>query len=210
MAINDLIGGAATPVDPADQAPTGQPAQDDTTVTPKEQEAYERVVLAGIKVLSDPKTNPQVMTMLGDEGGGDPAQRLAKTTSTIFSQIDEQSKGTVPLAVVANAAGEILENVVQFANESGVMTVDKTMQDKASQFLWMDLSEMYDIDPEEIKSLGEGMDEASLNTLVQEQDAVARSGQGAPQAPAAAAPQTPAAAAPVQQLPGIINQTIGA
>ena len=213
MALNDVIGAQ---VQGAQQAQQGAPV-DDTTPTPEEQDAYERVVLAGVKALSDPASSPQIMQMLGNEQAGEPAERLAKTTSTIFSQLDEQSGGTIPEAVIINSAGEILENVAEFANEAGVMPVDKPTQDRAAQLLLIDLGNMYDFDPAEVQELSAGMSDQDLQVVVQEQDAAARGGQAtAPSQPAQAVqaapqPAKPVQAAPVQKqkLPGIISQILG-
>ncbi len=226
MALNDAIQQNVQPVTQgaAQVAPqvAAQPV-DDTTPTPEEQEAYERVVLSGVKALSDPASSPQIMQMLGNEQAGDPAERLAKTTSTIFAQLDEQSGGTIPEAVIINSAGEILANVVEFASEAGVIPADKQTLDRASQLLLIDLGNMYDFDPAEVQGLSEGMSDQDLQALVQEQDAAARGGSGAqapqtaPQQPMApqAAPQV-AQAAPAQsppqqkqKLPGIISQILG-
>ena len=166
--------------------------------TPEDQEAYERTVLAGIKVLSDPKTNPKIMKMLKSEG--EPAKILASATTAIVTQLDEQSGGTVPEIVIMPAAGEILEQVAEFANESGVMKVDKMTQDKAAQLLVMELADTYEIDPEELQGLSEGMGEEEIQSIVSEQGAIAGE---VPEE--AAQPQQPA-----QELPGLVARTVGA
>ena len=199
--INDVISNKSVAPDTEQNT-----LQNDTAVTQDEQQAYERVVLAGVKVISDPSTNPQIMKMLGDESAGGPAQRLATTTSTIFSQLDEKSRGTIPEAVILNSAGEILENVAEFANESGVMSVDQNMLTKAGQFLLIEMANIYDFDPNEVEELTLGMDEKEVESIVKEQDAIARSDNEV----AANLPTTPLPQQAIpQQLPGIINQTIG-
>ncbi len=112
----------------------------------------------------------------------------------------------MPEAVIIHSAGEILENVAEFANEAGVMQVDPQVQGRAAQHLMVSIGEEYDIDPAEIEQVMGEMNEQDLQALVQEQEAMAGSGQQqAPQAQTqqAAAPQ------PAQALPGIINQQIG-
>lgn len=197
MAINDEIRGRAdTPVEQVEQVQAGANAP-----SPEDQEAYERTVLAGIKALSDPKSNPQIMQALGS--GGDPARQLASTTAAIMTQLDEQSGGTIPELVIMPAAGEILENVATFANESGVMKVDANIQNQATQYLIMDLADTYDIPPEDIEELTAGLSEQEIGGIVEEQGAIANSGAAGQELEA---PQQ----APQGQLPGIINQTIGA
>ena len=217
MAINNIIAqqqpsgspmsGQQPPV--GGQPPMGgQPSvqqQDETVPTDQEQQDYEKVVLAGVDILSDEKTGPLAMQAL-QAGQADPAKSLASVTARIFSQIDEKSGGKVPEVVIANAAGEILEQVVEFANKSGVMQIDKPTQDRAAQHLWMEFENMgYDIEPDDMSSLVQGMSEEELQGLVQEQGAAQAGGQ-APQAP-----RQPQQQAPVQpqKMPGIINQTVG-
>lgn len=204
MAINDQIRGAPQEVaqgvvqEPAGNE-TAQQGQESDVPTPEEQEAYERTVLSGIKALTAPESNPQIMEMLAGEG--EPAQKLASVTNAIISQLDEQSGGTIPEVVIMPAAGEILENVVEFANESGVMAVDANVQNQATQHLIMELANTYDISPEDLQELSAGMSEDELGGIVKEQGAIAGAG---PEVAPQVTQQAP------QQLPGIINQTIGA
>ena len=203
MAINDLMVPQQPmqqepPQDAVQQEQPQQPQQpaDNSNVTPEEQEAYERVVLSGIKILSDPKANSSIMTMLSNEDVGEPEERLAKVASAIFSQIDEKSGGKIPEGVIIHSAGEILENVAEFANEAGVIQVDSQVQNKASQHLMMAIGEEYDIDPDEIQQVMSEMSDQDLQAVRQEQEGAVGQTQAAPQQPA-------------QQLPGIINQQIG-
>ena len=221
MAINDAIGQQQAPqAMPQDQAQLGQAPVGEEAATPEEQEAYDKVVMAGIKALSDPKTTPKVIAMLGNDDGGDPAKRLAATTSAIFGQLDEQSGGKIPEVVIIPAASELLENVAEFASESGAVAVDDAMVGRAAQFLIADIGEAYGFDEEDFAALSEGMSEQDIQALVQEQDAIARSGpegeQQSPQAVPQAQPQIATPSQPVsapqpakQELPGIINQVIG-
>jgi hypothetical protein len=222
MALNEQVLAEATtqPAQPESQA--GDAA------SPQEQAAYEGVILAGIKILSDESTGPQIMSVL-KSGSKDPAENLASATALIFSQIDEKSGGRVPEIVIAQATGVILDEVAEFATESGTMQIDKSTKDKASQYLWQELANMgFDIDPSDTIGLSSGMSEEELGSMVQAQDAAANSGQPVQQSPqqqpaarphraaqpatAQSAQQPIRQAAPQtsQQLPGIINSIVGA
>lgn len=229
MAINDVMAGGAPaapqgmPPQATPQAPQAAPvapaAQEapmvggENPATPADQEAYERTVLAGVQILSDPKTGPKVMASL--KSGGEPAKLLATTTSQIFDQIDEQSGGTVPEIVIAKSAAEIMQNVAEFANNEGVLQVDQAVLGKAGQYLLMNLAETYDIPPEDLQGMSEGMSEQEIQGVVSEQQGFAGDGDPEANAEALAAPQAaPQAAAPQagiaeQKLPSIINQTLG-
>jgi len=182
------------------QMPAGE-----VPATPEEQEAFDRTVMAGIEVLSDPKLTPKILNQLSD---GEPAKALAQTTSQVFGQLDEKSGGTIPEVVIVKAAGDIMLEIAEFGKEAGVIQVDQPTLTKASQYLMMELSDQYEIDPADIQGLSEGMGEDEIQGIVSEQGAAAGDGDPTEQA-APQAPQMQAPAQPQQELPSIINQTVG-
>ncbi len=226
MAINDVIrpDGENTEQPVGCQESPSQPRSGDQpngeAPTEREQEAYDRVVMAGIQMLSDDTANDSIMQLLGNEQSGEPAKRLAKATVTLISEIDRQSNGTLPLEVVPPAAGELLENVGEFANAAGVLQVDQSVLDKATQHLIVEISELYGTSPEDIQNVLNEMPQKQQEEALVAQDKIANSGeppiasgmehnaavqQDALQGP----PQSPQVDVPQQPLPGIINRTVG-
>jgi hypothetical protein len=177
----------AAPIAPgaAGQAGGDQP-------TPQEQNAYERVVMAGMKVLYDNSTHPGIMNML-TKSASDPAKALADTVSMIMLQLDKKSGGKIPEMVILPAAAELLGDVAELASKAGVFTVDENTATKAMQLMVMSLAENYGVQPEDVQALMQSFPPDEIKGMVAKQSQAAGSGA----APAKAAPAAaPAAATP--------------
>ncbi len=138
----------------ANQNPDEQAAAGagDEMATPEEQEAYERLVLAGMQVLHSDATNPGVMDML-KSGAQNPAQTLADVTFLVMEQIMEQVQGEVDGAVVIPAAAEVLSMTAQLAESAGIFVADEPVLAKALQSLIAKAAEQVGFDPQELESL---------------------------------------------------------
>lgn len=168
--------------DPAmqDSAAQGQSMQDTAMMegqeesdepTPEEQQTYEKVVLAGIKVLTD--VSDQVLQML-QSGADNPPQSLADTTWTIMSAIDEKSGGNIDVGVLVAAGSEVMQNVGEFANEAGIFQVDEKVLNQGWQIIMQKLSDEYGIDwGAETGEAMQGMDPQELQGIVQQQQGYA-------------------------------------
>lgn len=216
--------GQALPMGQPDPAAAAPPQQGQTGpagmsgAEAGEQDAYDKVVLAGIQVMNTDPIHEQIMGMVADESSGEPAKRLARAASTVVSKLDEDSKGTLPEIVILPAAAEILEHVAEFANSSGALKVDENMMGKAGQFLLTDMADVYGISDADIQEVMAGVTPEMAEEVVKQQSAYDSSGSDAASAGPAAAPAAtptatpsapPAPAAPQQGLPSIINSTVG-
>jgi hypothetical protein len=161
--------------------------------TPAEQDAYNRVVTAGIKILYDKSTHDGIVNMLRS---GDPADALAKTVSTIMVQLDEKSGGKIPETVILPAAAELLDETAKLATAAKIFQADQKTLAVAMQKLVADLGEKYGVNPDQIKSLLQSVPPDQLQSIVAEQSQYGGGqAQGAP-APAAAPPQGAPSGAP--------------
>ena len=117
--------------------------------TPEEQQAYEGVVMAASEVLYG-EMNAEIMKMLEAEANNPPLA-IARVATTVITQLDDQSGGTIPETVIFPAAAEIAELVAELADAKGIFPVDAGVMQVAGQHLVEMVAQQYDVSPEEIE-----------------------------------------------------------
>jgi hypothetical protein len=155
------------------QAMAEPPVEEDETtgpeaVTPEEQEAYEKVVLAGMKVIYDKSNTGNVVDRL-KAGADTPAKTLADTAVMIMTTLDEQSQGTIPDAVIAHACDAIMTELAEVANKSKAFEVTDKVFGQARQMMLIGLSEQFGDDQEGMSQLMSKTDPEQAKMMAQEQ-----------------------------------------
>ena len=119
---------------PMEQEPEMQGEQEPETKgnapSPQSQEAYDRVVAAGMKVLYEDPTHAKIMQML-KAGSDSPEQTLAQVVVLIVSQLDAKAGGKIPRNVIIPAASELIALVAELAQKAGFFQVDDKMIQRA-------------------------------------------------------------------------------
>ncbi len=133
--------------------------------SPQAQAAYDRVVLAGMKILYDPATNPHILAMLR-AGQIAPAQTVARVVVLIIEQMDKISKNTMPTEVVLPAASELLMDVGQLAEKAGIFPFPLQVAFKAMQGLVIGLAQYFGVSLQEIQGLVHQANPEVLKKLV--------------------------------------------
>ena len=82
---------------------------------PELQEAYERVVLAGMKMLFDKNTNKLAVKQL-QSMEGPLSERLGKSVAGLLAELFRQSNKTMPPQVIIPAGVELLMQAADFHN----------------------------------------------------------------------------------------------
>jgi hypothetical protein len=90
-------------------------------VPPELREAYERIVLAGMKVMFSEETNRMAMQSL--QGEGPIEQRLAKGICDLMALLWQQSNQSMPPQLIIPAAIELLTEAADFIDEAGAETI---------------------------------------------------------------------------------------
>lgn len=90
------------------QQPEAQPAQ-----AQPNQQAVERVVVAAIKILHDPKIMPRLIELM--KAAGDPVQALVEATMLIMKQLWEKSRKSIPADVLGAASAIVLQLIGELA-----------------------------------------------------------------------------------------------
>ncbi len=132
--------------------------------TEEEQEMYDKVVTAGLKVLN--QASEKILKMLQSQASN-PSQALADTTWTIMAGIDEKTGGQIDEELLLAAGAEVMENVGEYANVSGVFQVNQSILNEAFQLVLARFSEEFGVNfAEEMGDDVEAMDQQKLNDLV--------------------------------------------
>lgn len=120
--------------------------------TPEEQQAYEQVVVAGMDVLYDEKTNPKIMKLMGDMAD-QPAQALGTVARHIMVTLDQKSGGQIPPEVFLKPIQEIIPAAAELANKAGLFQADEAVQNEGAQFALNLLAEDGYFDAEDLEAL---------------------------------------------------------
>jgi len=105
----------------------GRPEGDDLTkeavdknikMPPELQEAYERVVIAGMKVMFSKESHRAMLKELQNEGPMD--QRLGKGIAGLMLLLFKESNETMPPAVMIPAGMKLMMEAVDFMRETGL------------------------------------------------------------------------------------------
>lgn len=170
------VGALVRPdVQPAPQGQVGQETPtEETNVSVESQDAYDRVVMAGMKVLfEDEKANSSIVERLKSDDKN-PAKSLADTTAMLIIQLDKQSGGKIPEDVILPAAIELLEQTSELADSLGIFPVDEAVMNHAAQLMVVSLGEEYGVSPEDVQALMESTSTEELQQVEVQQGEYAR------------------------------------
>jgi hypothetical protein len=154
--------------------------------------AYDRVVLAGMKVMFSPETHQQAMSFLSEENG--PAdQRIGQGVAALMGLLIKQSNNTMPPQVVIPAGIELVAAAGDFLKQSGDQVTDDDIAGAMAEYTQIVLQQAGGDSPEKLRQM------------------LQQAGGGVPEgAPSASAP--PQGEAPPQEAPapggGMINQAM--
>jgi hypothetical protein len=145
------------------------------TLPPQLKDAYERVVLAGMKIMFDPSTHQMAMKTLAGDGPID--ERLAKGIAALMGTLIKESNGTMPPPVVIPAGIELIAAAGDFLKKSGEQITDDDIAGAMADFVQIIFQQGGAKKPEDMRAM--------LASAV--------AGGKAPQGPSpAAGPQAPA------------------
>jgi len=100
---------------------TPQAVRGKMNLPPELKDAYERVVLAGMKVMFDPSTHE--MSMKAIQGPGPIDTRLARGVAALIGTLVKESNGTMPPPIIIPAGIELIAAAGDYLKKSGVEKV---------------------------------------------------------------------------------------
>lgn len=112
---------------------TPQSVQQGIEMPPELQEAYERVVLAGMKVMFSEQTHKLMLDELQRQGPV--AERLGKGIAGLMLMLFKESNGTMPPQVMIPAGMDLLVQAADFINQAKLETVTNQNIGDASEVM---------------------------------------------------------------------------
>lgn len=142
--------------------------------TPEEQEAVDRVVAAGGKLLYSDEGSKAILEGLKS---GAPEEAIAREAFTLMLSLDQKSKGTIPEDAMMPAAVKLASLIAEMGQKAGVIQTSPNTVPGALQHLVALGIENGIIDPQEIEAMMAEMDPAEMEAMRAEQEQIAQGGQ---------------------------------
>ena len=122
---------------------------------PDLKEAYERVVLAGMKVMFDESTHE--MSLKAMQGDGPIEERLATAIAGLMGALVEQSNKTMPPQIIIPAGIELLVAAGDFIKQSGAEPIENAQIGEAiALFIQLVLEQSGAVDPAKMQEMFQG------------------------------------------------------
>ena len=112
---------------------------------PELQEAYDRVVIAGMKGMCSKETNKLVMKAM--EGDKPLPNRLGVGIAGLMATLYRQSNKTIPPQVLIPAGTDLLSQAADFLKRTGKEKIDDKATAQALEIMVRTILEMFHVDP---------------------------------------------------------------
>ena len=124
-------------------------------VPPELQEAYQKVVVAGMKVMFDEQTHEMALRAM--QGDGPLEERLASAIASLMGTLVEQSNKTMPPQVIIPAGIELLVAAADFLKKSEAEPVtNEQIGEAISRFVEIVLEQSGVVDPAKMQAMLQG------------------------------------------------------
>lgn len=117
-------------------------------VPPELQEAYDRVVIAGMKIMFSKATNQQAMKAIEGEGSLD--KRLGVGIAGLLAELFRRSNNTIPPQVLIPAGTDLLMQAADFLRKTRKETVTDKVIGDAMAIMVRTVLETFGVDPEKM------------------------------------------------------------
>lgn len=144
----------------------GMPEADEDEPTPEEEDAYEKGVIAIMRVLYDSGAADGIVDGAVSAGGSPEA--IAKATLALMTSIDEATGGQIPETVLAPLATEALTQIVELVEAAGVEVGGRGIA-QALQIMLLDFMTEYGADPAQIQQALSTVDTDAIGKLIDQQ-----------------------------------------
>lgn len=118
---------------------------------PELQPAYEKVVLAGDKIMFDPKTHQHMELVKNPESRKNPVKTVSAGVTGLMWIMFQQSKQKMDYRVLVMAGTAILMHAIDFAERGMGITFTNDMIAQASQAMSYNLFKKLGITPDQIE-----------------------------------------------------------
>lgn len=141
--------------------------QKDIKVPPELQEAYNKVVIAGMKVMFDPATHQMAMKAI--EGDGPVGDRVGKGIAGLIATLFKKSNNTIPPQVILPATVALTMQACDFMKKTGQQIADKDVGEAVNTAVRTVLT-MFGVDPDKMIQLAnaKGYDNSAMQQQAQQ------------------------------------------
>lgn len=136
---------------PQGQELTTDAVRSNIKMPPELQNAYERVVVAGMKIMFDKSSHRLLLKEI--QGPGTPGEKLGKGIVGLMMTMFQKSNKTMPPAVIVPAGLELLMQAAEFANKSGLMKVTNQDIGEGVDIMLNLLLKAFGVKPEQIQQM---------------------------------------------------------
>lgn len=128
-------------------------AKVESTIKPNDKDAYQRIVIAGMKVAFDPSTHGSIVD--GLQNSKDPIHDVAVGTVGLLILLSQQSKGKMPIPPMVSAGMTLLINGLDYLEKTKVLKVDADMLGNATNIYITTLMPKVGITPQIMQQMAQ-------------------------------------------------------
>jgi hypothetical protein len=138
-------------------------------VPPELQEAYERVVIGGMKVMFSKESHQFMLKEM--QGQGPVAQRLGQGIAGLMLMLFKESNETIPPEVIIPAGIELLMQAVDFVRETGMGDITNKDIGDAMEIMMRMILEKFGMKPEQFEQVFNQFDNTNVDAAAQQMGA---------------------------------------
>ena len=119
-------------------------------IKPEDKSSYDRIVLAGTKILFDQKTHGKMIEIL--QGHGDLPSKIADGITRLIGLLYQASENTMPMQAVIPAAITLMVKALDFAERGMGQKLDKDIIAECTKQTSAAVLQQFGVTPEKIQS----------------------------------------------------------
>lgn len=154
---------------PAQTELTPDVVKQNIKMPPELQTAYEKVVIAGMKIMFDKASHRIMLKEL--QQPGKPGEKLGKGIAGLMMMMFKESNKTMPPAVIIPAGMQLLMEAAEFAKKSGLMPVTNQDIGEGVDVMLNLLIKAFGVDPQKINGLLNQYSNQNVNAAAQQMGA---------------------------------------
>ena len=135
-------------------------------VPPEQKERFEKIVLAGMKIMYSPETSEMMQSQL--KKAGNPAENAGEGAAKLFGILMHESKNTMPMPAAIPAMQVLLCEGLDFMEQAGMIEVTNDTIAEATKAMMGYILQMIGIKKEQMdKYMQAGMDASDAKSGAQ-------------------------------------------
>lgn len=144
----------AAPQDASASGLTTEQVKSQIKMPPELTEAYQRVVLAGMKLMFGPGTSQAIASQF-EQMEGTTGERIGKGIAGLLATLYRQSNGTMPPQVIVPAGVELVMHAADFVNKAGLAKVGDKDIGEAMSTMVSTVMQMFKLDPARLEQFAD-------------------------------------------------------